>query len=90
MTALHEKYHAAGMLLERKKKDYHKERSSWKNQSQNTRFVWSIPSENLCSNINSQISAAEMQISGHPLELVDGDSSYVPLRWFDVITCKKT
>ena len=32
--------------------------------------------------------AAEMLLSGHPLELVDGDSSYIPLRWFDAVYTK--
>ena len=29
--------------------------------------------------------AAEMLLSGQPLELLDGDSSYIPLRWFDSV-----
>ena len=29
--------------------------------------------------------AAEMLLSGQPLELLDGDSSYIPLRWFDAV-----
>ena len=29
--------------------------------------------------------AAEMLLSGRPLELLDGDSSYIPLRWFDSV-----
>ena len=32
--------------------------------------------------------AAEMLLSGQPLELLDGDSSYIPLRWFDAVYCK--
>ena len=32
--------------------------------------------------------AAEMLLSGHPLELVDGDSSYIPLRWFNAVYTK--
>ncbi|CAB4039034.1 interferon-induced very large GTPase 1-like [Paramuricea clavata] len=32
--------------------------------------------------------AAEMLLSGHPLELVDGDSSYIPMRWFDAVYAK--
>ena len=29
--------------------------------------------------------AAEMLLSGQPLELLDGDSCYIPLRWFDAV-----
>ena len=29
--------------------------------------------------------AAEMLLSGQPLELLDGDSSYIPLRWFNAV-----
>ena len=29
--------------------------------------------------------AAEILLSGQPLELLDGDSSYIPLRWFDAV-----
>ncbi|CAB4024807.1 interferon-induced very large GTPase 1-like [Paramuricea clavata] len=29
--------------------------------------------------------AAEMLLSGHPLELLDGDSSYIPLKWFEAL-----
>ena len=29
--------------------------------------------------------AAEMLLSGQPLELLDGDSSYIPLQWFDSV-----
>ena len=29
--------------------------------------------------------AADMLLSGQPLELLDGDSSYIPLRWFDAV-----
>ena len=32
--------------------------------------------------------AAEMLLSGQPLELLDGDSSYIPLPWFDAVYCK--
>ena len=29
--------------------------------------------------------AADMLLSGHPLELVDGDSSYIPMKWFNAV-----
>ena len=29
--------------------------------------------------------AAELLLSGQPLELLDGDSCYIPLRWFDAV-----
>ena len=29
--------------------------------------------------------AADMLLSGQPLELLDGDSCYIPLRWFDAV-----
>ena len=32
--------------------------------------------------------AAEVLLSGQPLELLDGDSCYIPLRWFDAVYCK--
>ncbi|XP_028414919.1 interferon-induced very large GTPase 1-like [Dendronephthya gigantea] len=32
--------------------------------------------------------AAEMLLSGQSLELVDGDSSYIPLRWFEAVYTK--
>ena len=32
--------------------------------------------------------AAEMLLSGQPLELLNGDSSYIPLRWFDNVYAK--
>ncbi|CAB4008032.1 interferon-induced very large GTPase 1-like, partial [Paramuricea clavata] len=32
--------------------------------------------------------AAEILLSGHPLELLDGDSSYIPLEWFDAVYAK--
>ncbi|XP_046850916.1 interferon-induced very large GTPase 1-like isoform X2 [Xenia sp. Carnegie-2017] len=29
--------------------------------------------------------AAEILLSGHPLELVDGDSGYIPMKWFNAV-----
>ena len=37
------------------------------------------------STIDYAGAAAEMLLSGLPLELVDGDSSYIPLRWFNAV-----
>ena len=37
------------------------------------------------STIDYAGAAAEILLSGQPLELVDGDSSYLPLRWFDAV-----
>ncbi|XP_075779344.1 interferon-induced very large GTPase 1-like [Pelodiscus sinensis] len=34
--------------------------------------------------------AAELMISGHPIELMDGDASYVPLKWIGAIFDKLT
>ena len=33
-------------------------------------------------------SAAEMLLSGQPVELMDGDSCYIPLKWFDNVYAK--
>ncbi|XP_028414179.1 interferon-induced very large GTPase 1-like [Dendronephthya gigantea] len=32
--------------------------------------------------------AADMLLSGYPLEILDGDSSYIPLRWFNAVYTK--
>ena len=37
------------------------------------------------STIDYAGAAAAMLLSGQPLELLDGDSSYIPLRWFDTV-----
>ena len=38
--------------------------------------------------INYAGAAADMLLSGHPLELMDGDSSYIPFKWFNAVFCK--
>ncbi len=40
------------------------------------------------STIDYAGAAAEMLLSGQPLELVDGDSSYIPLQWFNAVYTK--
>lgn len=40
-----------------------------------------------CS-INYAGAAADMMLSGQPLELMDGDSSYIPLKWFNAVFSK--
>ena len=37
------------------------------------------------STIDYAGAAAEILLSGQPLELMDGDSSYIPLRWFNAV-----
>ena len=37
------------------------------------------------SSINYAGAAADMLLSGQPLELMDGDSSYIPLKWFNAV-----
>ena len=41
----------------------------------------------ICS-INYAGAAADMLLSGQPLELMDGDSSYIPLKWFNSVYSK--
>ena len=38
--------------------------------------------------INYAGAAADMMLSGQPLELMDGDSSYIPLKWFNAVFSK--
>ena len=38
--------------------------------------------------INYAGAAADMLLSGQPLELMDGDSSYIPLKWFNAVFSK--
>ena len=41
----------------------------------------------MCS-IDYAGAAADMLLSGQPLELMDGDSSYIPLKWFNAVFSK--
>ena len=91
MAKLHQQYRVASLNLQKKKK-----RRGYKSDIQSSEEcffglehiirelaqLYQLP--DIITNDYAG-AAADILLSGQPLKLLDGDSSYIPLRWFDAV-----